>query len=117
MVKIFQLIPSAIDTSFSSGLHSEQAALIQFVISISLASVILYLTFQGFLVIAGKVQEPIQDVLFKLVSIALVGHILMQILGQKVDIIAMILVQKLKPNIFSILSVDQIIVNSKACGR
>lgn len=70
--KIFQLIPDTVDAALSAGLHSQQAVFIQFVLSIALASVILYLTFQGFLVIFGKVQAPIQDTLFKLVSLVVI---------------------------------------------
>lgn len=70
--KIFQLIPDTVDAALSTGLHSQQAVFIQFVLSIALASVILYLTFQGFLVISGKVQAPIQDTLFKLVSLVVI---------------------------------------------
>lgn len=70
--RIFQLVPNTVDAALSAGLHSQQAVFIQFVLSIALASVILYLTFQGFLVISGKVQAPIQDTLFKLVSLVVI---------------------------------------------
>lgn len=70
--RIFQLIPSTVDAALSTGLHSQQAALIQFVLSIALASVILYLTFQGFLVMYGKVEAPIQDTVFKLACLLII---------------------------------------------
>ena len=60
-----------LDQIFNNSISALTTTEINFVVTFAVISAITYLTIQGFLAISGKIEAPIKDTLFKLVSLTL----------------------------------------------
>ena len=61
-----------LDQIFNNSISALTTTEINFVVTFATISAITYLTIQGFLAISGKIEAPIKDTLFKLVSLTII---------------------------------------------
>ena len=61
-----------LDQIFNNSISALTTTEINFVVTFAVISAITYLTIQGFLAISGKIEAPIKDTLFKLVSLTII---------------------------------------------
>lgn len=72
-INVFSTLGQAFDTAANTFVASKMGAVMGIAAPIALAGVSLYITIYGYLIIAGKIQEPFKDFLIKCVKIIIIA--------------------------------------------